>query len=63
MATFGPEGPTQCSGLPICRYDSTALSRELGAGFVLTHSEVHRHETPSGKIQQFVYATFLRTQL
>jgi hypothetical protein len=40
LATFGPQGPTQCSGLPVERLSST-----LGD-----------HRTPSGRSQQFHYA-------
>jgi 2-polyprenyl-3-methyl-5-hydroxy-6-metoxy-1,4-benzoquinol methylase len=55
VATFGPEGPTQCSGLPVVRYDPDALHGEFGAGFELVDHVIEAHETPAGKIQQFVY--------
>jgi hypothetical protein len=61
IATFGPEGPTHCSGLPVCRYAPDDLLTELGDGFELTHSELATHTTPSGNDQQFVYASFRRT--
>jgi 2-polyprenyl-3-methyl-5-hydroxy-6-metoxy-1,4-benzoquinol methylase len=30
IATFGPDGPTQCSGLDIVRYESEALHKKFG---------------------------------
>jgi SAM-dependent methyltransferase len=33
LATFGPDGPTQCSGLPVSRYDAEAISQTLGANY------------------------------
>jgi SAM-dependent methyltransferase len=60
IATFGPQGPTHCSGLPVQRYDAEGLHQELGHGFHLQNCEVTTHVTPSGKTQQFVYASFRR---
>jgi SAM-dependent methyltransferase len=31
VSTFGPEGPTKCSGLDVVRYDAKSLHREFGA--------------------------------
>jgi SAM-dependent methyltransferase len=55
VATFGPDGPTQCSGLDVVRYGADALHDQFGNGFrLLRHlSEVHR--TPAGAMQQFTY--------
>jgi SAM-dependent methyltransferase len=33
LATFGPNGPTQCSGLPVARYGSDELLTVLGEDF------------------------------
>ena len=60
LATFGPEGPTRCSGLEVRRYSEDMLTAELGPGFVLTGSCVEVHTTPSGAAQQFVCARFSR---
>jgi hypothetical protein len=38
LATFGPEGPTQCSGLPVNRYDAESISQVLGADYELLSS-------------------------
>lgn len=62
IATFGPEGPTKCSGLPVVRYGPEELSAELGDQFSLLSAETRIHVTPSGKEQQFVYAHFQRAE-
>lgn len=58
MATFGPQGPNSCSGLPVARYGAKELASVLAptAEFVSAHIEDHR--TPSGNAQQFLYAHF-----
>ncbi len=55
VATFGPEGPQRCSGLPVARYDAHALHQEFGADFEPVDRREERHRTPSGVDQQFVY--------
>lgn len=55
VATFGPEGPTQCSGLNVVRYDPGALHSEFGASFQLVKHLTELHQTPAGSIQQFTY--------
>jgi hypothetical protein len=58
IATFAPDGPERCSGLPVCRYDGAHLAEELGPDFRLDATERHTHTTPRGIDQRFVYATF-----
>lgn len=55
MATFGAKGPTQCSGLPVMRYEPEALHAQFGEAFVLLKHEEQMHHTPFGTDQQFVY--------
>jgi SAM-dependent methyltransferase len=55
MATFGPNGPLQCSGLDVVRYDEQSLHHEFGEGFILQGSELSQHHTPMGTDQQFLY--------
>jgi ubiquinone/menaquinone biosynthesis C-methylase UbiE len=55
VATFGPEGPTKCSGLDVMRYDADALHGEFGRRFRLIDSLKELHLTPFGTIQQFLY--------
>ena len=61
IATFAPEGPEQCSGLPCVRYSPESLQRELGAGFRLDEWLRESHETPFGTVQQFNYQRLTRT--
>jgi SAM-dependent methyltransferase len=56
IATFGPQGPTQCSGRPVQRYGTDDLQRVLGEDFELVSSSHAAHQTPSGASQQFLYA-------
>jgi SAM-dependent methyltransferase len=60
VATFAPDGPSQCSGLDVCRYDGAALAMELGDGFSLLRELRETHITPGGKPQSFLYALFRR---
>ena len=55
VATFGPEGPSRCSGLDVVRYDPDGLHAQFGAAFQKVGSSTEVHETPSGAEQQFVY--------
>lgn len=55
VGTFGPEGPTECSGLPVARYSSDGLHAEFGAPFQLLEHATSLHTTPWGSTQQFVY--------
>jgi len=55
VGTFGPEGPTNCSGLDVVRYDEDQLHGEFGAQFRPVESREEIHRTPTGKIQQFLY--------
>ena len=55
VGTFGPEGPTKCSGLDVVRYDAESLHDEFGARFRLVDSLKELHSTPFGTTQQFLY--------
>jgi len=55
VSTFGPEGPTKCSGLDVVRYDAESLHREFGLHFRLLESSKELHCTPFGTVQQFLY--------
>ena len=55
VSTFGPEGPTKCSGLDAVRYDAESLHGEFGTRFRLVQSSEELHRTPSGTVQQFLY--------
>ena len=55
VATFAPNGPEQCSGLPVARYAPEELHGEFGPAFELVEHAVEDHATPLGSIQHFVY--------
>lgn len=61
VATFAPDGPEKCSGLPVVRYAPETLAAELGAGFSLMESRPHLHRTPWGTTQAFQYSRFVKT--
>jgi ubiquinone/menaquinone biosynthesis C-methylase UbiE len=56
VATFAPDGPERCSGLPIKRYDPQSLAETVGPGFVLVDSRRHVHTTPWGSTQAFQFS-------
>lgn len=55
VGTFGPQGPTQCSGLPVARYSPGDLHENFGSPFELLDHSTTLHTTPWGTTQQFVY--------
>jgi 2-polyprenyl-3-methyl-5-hydroxy-6-metoxy-1,4-benzoquinol methylase len=55
VGTFGPDGPTKCSGLDVVSYEAESLHGEFGARFRLVESTTEIHQTPSGARQQFLY--------
>jgi len=55
VATFAPDGPEQCSGLPVARYAPGELHREFGPAFELLEHASEEHKTPWGTVQHFVY--------
>jgi SAM-dependent methyltransferase len=62
VATFAPDGPPTCSGLPVVRYSAETLSKELGDEFELVEAVAHDHRTPWGAAQSFQYCRFLRAR-
>jgi hypothetical protein len=57
---FAPDGPRQCSGLPVARYDPPGLASQLGGTWSLIAAETEEHVTPAGLIQPFTWAAFRR---
>lgn len=55
VAAFGPEGPEQCSGLPVVRYEPGQLHAQFGGRFELVDHVAEQHRTPAGQVQHFVY--------
>jgi len=61
LATFAADGPDQCSGLPVARYDAPELAAELAAAYggavTITARQAEKHLTPAGTIQPFTWLT------
>jgi ubiquinone/menaquinone biosynthesis C-methylase UbiE len=55
VGSFGPQGPTACSGFDVVRYDAETLLKEFGPRFRLISSLEELHQTPFGTRQQFLY--------
>ncbi|MGL4767708.1 MAG: class I SAM-dependent methyltransferase [Formosimonas sp.] len=62
IATFADDGPSQCSGLPICRYSASELAAQF-AELTCVRSEKYLHLTPWGAEQSFVFALFKKDGL
>jgi SAM-dependent methyltransferase len=60
IATFAPDGPETCSGLPVVRYDGAGLAAVLGAGFEPVTERREEHVTPGGRVQPFTWTAFRR---
>jgi trans-aconitate methyltransferase len=57
LATFAPDGPEQCSGLPVARYGPDDLTDALGSvGLQVVGTSREDHRTPSGVVQPFTWA-------
>jgi hypothetical protein len=59
-ATFAPDGPERCSGLPVQRYDASGLAKEIGSAFRLVYDWREEHTTPQGGKQRFNWCVFRR---
>ncbi|MBR0823707.1 trans-aconitate 2-methyltransferase [Bradyrhizobium liaoningense] len=60
IATFAPDGPEKCSGLPVQRHDSASLAAELGPEFELVETQSEVHHTPWNSTQAFQFSRFRR---
>ena len=55
IATFAPDGPDRCSGLPVARYSADDLSALLGDAFAVVEASREEHTTPTGALQPFTW--------
>jgi SAM-dependent methyltransferase len=60
IATFAPDGPTKCSGLPVERYSPAGVAAVLGPEFEMAETATDSHQTPFGGTQSFSYGRFIR---
>lgn len=58
IATFAPDGPERCSGLPVMHYDADSLGQTLGAAFRRVSTQRHEHVTPWRAVQAFQFTVF-----
>lgn len=55
LATFAPDAPEQCSGLPVARHDTRSISERFGDAFAVVDSFELDHHTPWGTPQRFTH--------
>lgn len=60
IATFAPEAPPKCSGLPVQRYSPEELRIAFGGEFELKRHHKEVHVTPGGAEQMYLYCQFHR---
>jgi SAM-dependent methyltransferase len=64
VGTFAADGPAQCSGLPVARYDPGPLRAALAAAsdvdWRLLHTAREEHHTPGGAVQPFTWVALRR---
>ena len=60
IATFAPDGPEQCSGLPVARHSAAALAALFAEQFELVESLHQVHVTPWGAPQPFTHVLMAR---
>ena len=63
MATFAPDGPERCSGLPVTRYSADELGAVLGSGFQVVEHRREVHSTPTGTVQPFTWVAARRSSV
>lgn len=61
VATFAPDGPTSCSGLPVRRWGAEALAERFGPAWSLEETRTEDHVTPSGTLQRFSWVVLRRS--
>lgn len=63
IGTFSKEGPKKCSGLEITQYSETTMTNLLNNFFAKIKCIKVDHETPFGKIQNYIFCSFKRLKL
>ena len=58
IAAFNLQGAEKCSGLPVYRYNSEMLEKEMAGNFELTDSFDYTYTMPSGNTREYVYTLF-----
>lgn len=55
IGAFALDGPLQCSGLPVVRYDPDSIMELFGRQFTLVETLREDHRTPGGAVQRFAW--------
>lgn len=58
-----PDGPLQCSGIPIARYNEESLKQQMSKYFVFIESSHEMHKTPFDTAQHFIFCHFIKKEL
>ncbi|MBZ0205508.1 MAG: class I SAM-dependent methyltransferase [Flavobacteriales bacterium] len=58
LATFSENGPEKCSGIPVHRYSEAEMTARLGKVCTKIKCITVDHETPTHKIQNFLFCAF-----
>lgn len=61
IGTFGPTGPTSCSGLAVTRHSEDSLVAAFATFGSLIEVTTESHVTPGGGTQEFIWAAFRRS--
>ncbi|HQW63089.1 MAG TPA: class I SAM-dependent methyltransferase [Pseudomonadota bacterium] len=62
IATFAPDGPEKCSGLPVRRQSAAELAAALAPQFAIERALREEHATPWGTTQSFTWVVLVRVQ-
>lgn len=60
VATFSPDGPAMCSGLPVKQWSTDSLAAFFEPEFVVIESFVSEHVTPNSAVQSFSWVALRR---
>ena len=55
LATFAPDAPPTCSGMPVVRYSAEDLVAILRPSFEVLVTRREEHQTPRGAVQPFTW--------
>ncbi|MEO5585389.1 MAG: class I SAM-dependent methyltransferase, partial [Flavobacteriales bacterium] len=62
LATFSENGPEKCSGIPVHRYSESEMTARLERVCNKIKCITVDHETPSQKIQNFLFCAFRKPE-
>jgi SAM-dependent methyltransferase len=63
LATFAPDGPEQCSGLPVQRWSAAELAARFAPWFEVRDHLTRMHTTPWGAEQAFTHVLMTRSEV